>query len=160
MNTGAMNHLMDRLTESHSAIRKLLAESDLDIRVYKDTDWRIRDILGHITTWDREVTKSIRAFAAGTEYSIPDLDEDNFNRDAVLEQKKLPAQQIYLEWEQAREDFKEAIQEISADQFPGDLLYPWGDERGDIPQLVEFMIEHDDEHRAEIEGAIKEAAGN
>ena len=160
MNTGDMNHLMERLTESHSAIRKLLAESDLEFRVYTDTDWRIRDILGHITTWDREVTRSLRAYVAGSEYAIPNLDEDSFNRQAVLEQRNLPTQQIFLDWEQARDDFKKAIQEIPDNQFPGDVLYPWGDERGGVPELVEFMIEHDDEHRGEIEQAIKDAAGH
>lgn len=36
------------------------------------------------------------------------------------------------------------------DLFPGDLLYPWGGERGTIAQLVEFLIDHDAEHRDEI----------
>jgi hypothetical protein len=126
--------------------------------VYRDTDWRIRDILGHITTWDREVTKSLRAFLAGTEYVIPDLDEDEFNQQSVLKQRQLSTQQIQVEWEQARDEFKEAIREIPSDQFPGDLLYPWGDERGSIVQLIEYMIEHDDEHRDEIVRAVQASA--
>jgi hypothetical protein len=152
------NELLERLANSHVAIRKIVAGRDLEIQVYSDPDWRIRDILGHIATWDREVTKSLRAFAAGGEYYIPDLDEDMFNEQAVLEQRKLSAQQISLEWEQAREDFNKALQAIPDHQFPGELLYPWGDERGDIPELVEFMIEHDDEHREEIENAIRQSA--
>ena len=43
------------------------------------------------------------------------------------------------------------------DQFPGDLLYPWGDERGSIAELVEFIVEHDAEHRDEIVKAVQEA---
>ena len=42
-------------------------------------------------------------------------------------------------------------------QFPGDLLFPWGDERGSIAELVEFIVEHDAEHRDEIVEAIKAA---
>jgi hypothetical protein len=158
MNVKDKNDLLERLTETHVAIQETLKGTDLEFRVYTDSDWRIRDILGHITTWDREVTKSLRAFIAGTEYAILDLDEDIFNQQAVLAQRELPAQQIYLEWEQAREDFKAAIQEIPREKFAGELLYPWGDERGDIPQLVEFLIAHDNEHREEIERAIKELA--
>jgi len=57
--------------------------------------------------------------------------------------------------EQAREDLKAALSDIPTDQFPGDLLYPWGDERGSIAQLIEYMIDHDDEHRDEVIKAIK-----
>lgn len=158
MNAGDKNYLLERLTETHTAIREVLAGADLEIRVYTDSDWGIRDILGHIATWDREVTKSLRAFIAGAEYSIRDLDEDLFNQQAVLAQRELSAQQVYIEWKQARKDFMEVIQAIPLDQFPGDLLYPWGDERGSIKELVEFMIEHDEEHRVEIERAIKKSA--
>ena len=162
MNVGDKNNLLERLTETHSEIRVILKGIDLERRVYSDTDWRIRDILGHIATWDREVTKSLRAFLAGTEYVLPDLggDETKFNEQAVLEQRELSTQQIFVEWEQARDDFKEAIREIPPDKFPGDLLYPWGDERGSIAQLVEYMIDHDDEHRDEIVKAIEASVKN
>jgi hypothetical protein len=158
MTVGDKEYLLEKLTEALSATRAILKGVDLEMRVYTDTDWRIRDILGHITTWDREVTKSLRAFLAGTEYVIPDLDEDEFNQQSVLEQRQLSTQQIQMEWEQARDDFKEAIREIPSDQFSGDLLYPWGDERGSIAQLIEYMIEHDDEHRDEIVRAMQASA--
>jgi hypothetical protein len=145
-------HLLEKLTETHSAILSIIEGIDLELRVYTDSDWRIRDILGHIATWDREVTKSLRAFVGGTEYFIPDMngDETDFNEQAVIVQRTLSTQRIVAEWEQAREDFKAALSDIPIDRFPGDLLYPWGDERGSIPQLVEYMIEHDEEHRNEI----------
>ena len=162
MNIGDKNYLLERLTETHSAIQEILKGIDLEMRVYTDSDWRIRDILGHIATWDREVTKSLMAFLAGTEYAIPDLDGDEtkFNQQAVLEQRQLSTQQIYAEWEQARGDFKHALSQIPLDQFPGDLLYPWGNERGNIAKLIEFMIEHDHEHRDEIVKAIMASAEN
>ena len=67
----------------------------------------------------------------------------------------MTAQQVLKDWEQARKDFIEAVQEISLDRFPGDLLYPWGDERGSIVRLVEYMTDHDAEHRDEIVKAIQ-----
>jgi hypothetical protein len=159
MNVGSKDDLLKKLTDSHSATRTLLEGVDLELRVYSDTDWQIRDILGHIATWDREVSKSLRAFNAGTEYSIPDFDDENdFNVQAVLEQRKLETEQIQVECEQARVDFQDAIRDIPSDQFPGVLLYPWGDERGSIPKLVEYMIEHDGEHRDEIVKAMQASA--
>ncbi|TET83532.1 MAG: DinB family protein [Anaerolineales bacterium] len=162
MNDGMKDDLLKKLTDSHSATRAILKGVDPEIRVYTDTDWRIRDIIGHIATWDRQVAKSLRAFLAGTEYAIPDMDGDEteFNQQAVFEQRELSIPKVYEEWEQARDHFKEAIRAIPSDQFPGDLLYPWGDERGSIAQLIEYMIDHDGEHRDEIVKAIKASAEN
>ena len=160
MNIDDKNYLLERLTETHADIRDILVGVDLTIRAYTDADWQLRDILGHIATWDREVTKSLSAFLADTDYLTPDLDDEEteFNQQAVLEQRKLSTQQIVAEWEQARNDFKNALIEIPLNQFPGDLIYPWGDERGSIAQLVKYMIDHTVEHRDEIKKAIQASA--
>ncbi len=158
MSNTEKKHLIDQLTETHLATRATLDDVDLDMLVHKETGWRVRDIVGHIATWDWEIAKSLRAYQAGSEYLTPNLDEEEveFNQNAVLEQQKLTDQQILNEFETACDEFRKAIQEIPDDQFPGDLLYPWGDERGDIATMVEYMIEHSDEHREEIIAAIQE----
>jgi hypothetical protein len=158
MSRDEKKHLSTRLSETHSAIKSTIEGLDLEQRLYSDTDWRIIDILGHIATWDREVSKTLRAFLEGSEYFIPDLGEDeaNFNEEAVNEQRKLSSAQLLSEWEQARIGFKEAISAIPDEKFPGDLLFTWGDERGTIAELVEYMIEHDEEHLEEIEKFLQE----
>jgi len=157
MDSGDKYYLLDRLDESHSAIWSILEEIDLEMRVYSDTDWRIRDILGHLATWDLEVAKTLRAFLIGREYAIPGMagDETEFNEQAVMKQREMSTQQIVEEWNHAREELKAALSDIPADRFPGDLLYPWGDERGSIPLLVKYMVEHDEEHRDEIVKVIQ-----
>jgi len=65
--------------------------------------------------------------------------------------------QILEEWGQARRVFVEAVRDIPSDWFPGDMLFPWGDERGTVPALVEYMLEHDLEHCAEIAAGIQAA---
>ena len=159
MSAEEKKRLIDSLTEAHLALRKMLDEIDLEMPVYGDTGWRVRDILGHVATWDREVAKSLRAYQAGIEYLTPNLDEEEveFNEKAVQEQKKLSSEQLLNEFEQAYEEFRAAIQEMPDDHFPGDLLYPWGDERGDIVTLAEYMIEHAVGHRDEIAKAAQEA---
>ena len=147
--------LLDMLIETHSATRAGLEGIDLEMRVYKDGDWRIRDVLGHVATCDRETAKALRAFKEGSEYIIHDLVEDDFNQKSVLEQRKLTTEDIFTEWEQAHEDLKSAVQEMPLEKFPGDFRYPWGDETGSIPQLINYMIEHDVEHRDEIEKAVQ-----
>ena len=157
MSTQEKKRLIDSLTEAHLALRGALDEVDLEMPVYEDTGWRVRDILGHVATWDLETAKSLRAFQAGEEYLTPNLDEEevDFNERAVLEQQKLSTQEILREFELAYDEFKSAIQNIPDDRFPGDLLYPWGDERGDIATMVDYMIEHAIEHRDEIIKAVQ-----
>lgn len=147
--------LTDMLTKTHSATRAVLEGIDLEMRVYTDGDWRVRDVLGHVATWDRETAKALRTFMEGSEYIIPDLEESDFNQKAVLEQRKLTTEDIFTEWEQAHEDLKSAVEEMPLEKFPGDFRYPWGDEQGSITQLVDYFIEHDAEHRDEIEKAVQ-----
>ncbi len=147
--------LVELLTQTHTTTDALLDGINLELRVYPDSGWRIRDILGHIATWDREVAKSLIAFRNGEEYAIPDHDEDAFNAQDILSQQGLSSEAVYDEWEQSRVVFKEAVLQIPLEFYPGDLLYPWGDERGTIAHLVETMVEHDGEHRDEIATAIQ-----
>lgn len=152
--------LIDRLSETHSIMRATLKEIDLDMQVYEDSGWRIRDIIGHIATWDRQVAKSVRAFSHGSEYAIPDFDEDDFNSENIEGQSKLNSQQVFEEWEAARKEFKAAVQEMPLDLFPGEMLYPWGDERGTVAKLVKEMCDHDEEHHSEIVKALPDSLGS
>ncbi len=147
--------LLELLAQTHSVTRATLEGIDLDLRVYSDAGWRIRDIIGHIATWDRQVAKSLRAYRIGQEYAIAEFNEDTFNQEDVLSQGESTNQEVFDEWEQARDDFKAAVKDLPLEQFPGDLLYPWGDERGTIAHLVEMMAEHDVEHSDEIVKAIQ-----
>jgi hypothetical protein len=149
--------LIELLTESHSGLHEAIEGLDPGRRIYKDSGWQIRDIIGHLATWVRQVTKSFRAFQAGNEYVIThlDIEEHSFNEQAVKEQRTLTAEQVYEQWEQACEEVIDALQDIPKNLFPGDLLFPWGDERGSIAELVEFLIDHDAEHLEEIVLAIQ-----
>jgi hypothetical protein len=144
--------LLDKLDETHQEIRDWLGGVELEAPVYSDSGWRARDIIGHMATWDQEAARSLRAYRAGSEYEIIDLDEEEteYNQRAIDAQRALSNQAILAEWEGAYEELRNAVQDIPIDRFPGDLLYPWGDERGDIATLVEYMIEHLIEHRDEI----------
>jgi len=157
MSVNEKKRLIDSLTEAHLSLRTALYDVDLEMPVYSDDSWRIRDIVGHIATWERVVSKALRAYLAGSEYLVPNPDtyEDEYNEDEVLGQKKLSTQQILNEFGLAHDEFKNALQEIPVERFPGDLLYPWGDDRGDIATMVEEMIEHVYEHRDEILKAVK-----
>lgn len=153
------NQLIELLTQTHLAARETLGGVDLTLRIYTESGWRVRDIVGHLATWDQHTALSLRAYQTGSEYLIPDYieDEAKYNQAVVLEQQKLSDKQILEVWEKSYEGLRAAVQEMPEDRFPGDMLYPWGDERGSIIKLVEYFIEHTEEHREEIVSAVKES---
>ena len=59
MSTNDKQYLLERLTETHAALKNLLDGADLELEVYADTGWRIRDLLGHIATWDWEMVTTL-----------------------------------------------------------------------------------------------------
>ncbi|MFC2063530.1 DinB family protein [Chloroflexota bacterium] len=152
MSVEEKQRLIESLTELHNSILAALEGIEMEMYVYEDSGWRVRDIIGHISTWDQEIANSLQAYKAGNEYLTPDLDEEEieFNENEVLKQQKLSVQQILEEFETAYSNFYKAIEDIPDEFFPGDLLYPWGNESGDIRKLVGYMIEHGIEHRDEI----------
>jgi hypothetical protein len=155
MTTEEKQRLIDLLTDTYDKLRTSVEGVDPEMQVNPETDWRVRDIVGHLATWDRESSKSIRAFMEGDEYFIPEFEEDGFNDLEVKEQRKLSVQGVFALWEGARQEFIAVVKDMPADRFNSDFLYPWGDERGNISTIVEYMTGHDVEHRTEIDKALQ-----
>lgn len=161
MNIEHKEKILKRLSNSHTELEQSLIGLDLELLIHLDTGWRIRDILGHIATWDRVLIHAIETFLEGSEYVIPGMigDETDFNVQKVIEQKNLSTPEILKEWNQSRIDFIAAIQQIPPDKFFDELAFPWGDERGSVSLMIEYMIEHNGEHQEEILKALQETTG-
>ncbi len=161
MNIEHKENILKRLSDSHTELEQTLEGLDLELVIHPDTGWSIRDILGHIATWDRVLIHTIQTFLEGSEYVIPGMvgDETDYNAQKVEEQRKLSSSVLLKEWNQAREDFRTIVQQIPTDKFFDELAFPWGDERGSLPLMIEYMIEHNGEHQAEILQAIHKTAG-
>ena len=145
-------NLLEKLDKHRLALNAELKEIDLQKIVYENSGWRVRDVIGHIATWNLETARSLNAYQAGSEYSIPDLQEteEDYNERAVVAQKRFSDSQVLIEWEHSLDELSRAIQEIPSDNFSGTLLFPWGDEYGSITLLVEYMIGHAIEHLGDI----------
>jgi len=139
-----------KLAQSYADIQALLDQVDLELVVYENPVWQVRDVIWHLSVWDRQVTQSIEAFQSGGQYAIPDFDEINFNKVSIEESRQLTGEQVEEESRQARRRFIAAVERFSEGQLESDFLYPWGDESGNVIQLVDYMVEHDEEHRQEI----------
>jgi hypothetical protein len=161
MNIEHKSNILKRLSDSHTELVEAVKGLDLDTIIHDDTDWRIRDILGHIATWDRVLVHAIQSYLDGSEYVIPGMvgDETDYNAEKVVEQRNLSVSEMLLEWNQAREDFFDIVGKIPAEKFFDELAFPWGDEMGSLTLMIEYMIEHNGEHQEEIMQAIKGTPG-
>jgi hypothetical protein len=159
VNTDVKTSLLTRLRETHRATREIVDGVDLEICVFSDADWRIRDVLGHIATWDGILAKALNAYIDDSQFVVIhdwDKEEVEFNDRAVLEQRKLSADALIDEWEQAHKGFRDALSAMPLEKLSGDYVYPWADEQGDIVALVEIMIDHNAGHFEDIAKAIEE----
>jgi hypothetical protein len=150
MTTSQKSHLIGLLAQSYSATQALVDEIELDFVVYENPVWQVRDVIWHLAVWDQQVAKSILAFKDGGQYAIPKFDEDRFNNAAFQDGRQLSPEQLLKESAQARSEFEQAVKMFPDDHFRTEFLYPWGDESGDVTQVVKDMLEHDEEHRTEI----------
>ncbi|MBK5109055.1 MAG: maleylpyruvate isomerase N-terminal domain-containing protein [Anaerolineales bacterium] len=150
MSSTNIPHLVNQLTQSFAATQAMINKLDLNLVVYADPEWRVRDVTWHLAVWDRQSAKSIQAFVDGSDYAIPNFEEHKFNTSAQLEGRSLTPEQLRRQCQQAREEFKNAVAQVPAGKENTEFMYPWGDESGDVAQLVSYMVEHDEEHRQEI----------
>ena len=59
MTDAVQETLVKSLLTSHSNTQNTIKGIDLEIIVYEDPPWQLRDVLWHIAVWDRQVTKSL-----------------------------------------------------------------------------------------------------
>lgn len=148
-----VSRLSDLLAESYASTISIVESIGYDMPIYDEPLWRARDVIWHLAVWDRQVTRSIEAFLADGQYSIPDFDEHAFNDASLEEGRQLSLDQLLEGAAKARKNFQEAVERFSPHQLQAEFLYPWGDETGDIDKIVHYMVDHDEEHRQELTGA-------
>ena len=62
------NYLLDMLDKTHSELRAKIKGVNLEIPVYEEGEWQIRDVIGHIAIWDREVVSEL--YSTSGEYDL------------------------------------------------------------------------------------------
>ena len=148
--------ILKRLADTHRDLEEAIDGMDLELVIHPETKWEIRDILGHIATWDRVLIEAINSYLSGSVFIIPDMvgDETDYNETQVVAQRKIATSDLHAEWIQAREDFIETVGIIPPGKFSDQLDFPWGDERGSLELMIEYMVEHNGEHQEEILKAL------
>jgi len=157
---------LQRLTEAHD--RTLKAIEGLDPNECVMGDWTVKDILGHMVSWNEEFRLNIELILQG---KYPGYDhqisgEDNFaswNQDQINQKRSWTFERICEDFEL---DYQQAIQlilRLSPEQFRMTGLAAWNpaalegsselgeDDLDSVNSLLTFHWRHMNQHAREIE---------
>ena len=161
--------MADDMTGNADERRRLLGELDLErnqlmrnietCRI-RDIDrpfiggWSLKDIVGHIASWEAEVVSSLRDLREGTRPALLDFDDaalDRWNADHVERKRDLNFWSVLEQLKGGRQRLTEEIAGLSDDAF--------GDERANEPSLIHSIVDHDREHWHAIAAILAGMAG-
>lgn len=149
------NERLIRLLESsrHEALA-LLREVDDYTVVYSESGWRVKELLGHVAAWEREILAALQAFHEGETYSLgDDYFLEAYNQQHAEQRRSYDPAQIRMDWAMVRRDLQFAVQEIAPERMAHRLRFPWGVE-GTVSELIEQALEHEADHLADIRAAL------
>jgi len=147
--------LIEVLDATRQEMLAVLQGVSSDLVVHPKTNWRMRDILAHLTAWEQEAVTSLVAYQNGETYVITGFsNDDEYNWQAYLKWFDIPFEQLYAEWTAVRERLKTALSATTPEKFPGDMVHPWWSP-GTVIDLILSMESHEREHMEEIRRAVQ-----
>jgi uncharacterized damage-inducible protein DinB len=142
-----------RLAESrralHQAIESLSEKEMTQVQV--EGVWTIKDVLGHITSWEETCLEPLRRFADGGPYDVQVLkDYLAWNDVEAARKRDIPLDVILDELGSVRQGIVEATSRLSAKQWGQKVPFAWGGE-GTIADTLTGLHIHEMEHVRHIQ---------
>ncbi len=116
--------------------------------------WNLRDIVGHVTSWEAEVVQAFRDLREGRRPAILDIQEarvDDWNREAAARKRDLPFFTALDELNATRQLLLGLLESVSDDELAAE---------GSVhARLLHSTLAHDRDHWHELAAKIAGAAG-
>ena len=103
--------------------------------------WSPKEVLAHISGWNKEIIRQFSLFQDGLEKAI-EHDIDEFNKNSVKERRHLSWAEIIAELQQTHKQFYQKAQSISSQELSKNEEYK---------NWVEVQIEHYKHHKKQLE---------
>lgn len=153
MMTKEKNDLINQLDEIRAKTLPVFCQLEGSLMIYPEGGWRLMDVINHLAVWEEEVVATLQDYREGKERPAIDASqrtvEDEFNHRHFEARRQWSEQEVYASWEKARNRLKEALNQLSPEQFTAELLFPWG-ERGTMGRMIRGLIWHEQEHYKEV----------
>ncbi len=153
--------LLDKLRTEHAAFEAVLASlTEAQMTTPGVTEiWSIKDVLAHVTAWERYVLDRLQAALYGTEptflvQAVTDEETDRVNAQFYEESRLLPLSAVLAAFRATHRQMIETIQALSDDALTTPRRFPWLSE----PTLWDAarIDPHTEEHRLAIQAWLKQ----
>lgn len=128
----------------HQAIEGLSEQEMTQAQV--EGVWTIKDLIGHITSWDAAVLQPLRRYADGRPFETAVLEDYlTWNDEQAALKQDVPLDAILEEATAVREALVATANQLSAEQWEQELTFPWGS-TGTLSKGLGGLAWHEKEH--------------
>ena len=137
-----------RLAESrralHQAIEGLNEEEMTRIQV--EGVWTIKDVLGHLASWEETCLEPFRRYADGGPFEVQVIEDYlAWNDEQAARKRNFPLDVILNELATIRQGLAEAASRLPGRQWEQRVPFSWGGE-GTIAEVLDVFYRHELEH--------------
>jgi len=138
-----------------TSIRMELLLSQLSVEQFNQPGavgvWSVKDVLVHIAFWERYTVNMLQAIARG---KTPDLLADDSternNASVVAQYYQRPLAAVISDWQEAREDLLEALEDLDDEDLNDPDRFPWSAGRTLLDRIAGNSFDHEQEHIEQI----------
>jgi len=142
-----------RLAESRLALLQAiegLSEEEMT-QVQVEEVWTIKDVLGHITSWEETCLEPLQRFADGGPYDVQVIENYlAWNDVEAARKREVPLDTILDELADIRQGLVEAVSRLSAGHWEQRVPFAWGGQ-GKIADTLTGLHVHEMEHVSHIQ---------
>ena len=122
--------------------------------------WSVKDVLAHLAFWNRYAMNVLHSIARGETPELGADDETERNNASVVAQYyQRPLAAVIADWQQAREDLLDAIEDLDDEALNNPNYFPWSAGRSLLDRIGGNSFEHEQEHIEQIRAWMNEHKG-
>jgi uncharacterized damage-inducible protein DinB len=155
-------HTLDRLAETRQALHRVIQGLGVEemTQVQVEGVWTVKDVLGHITSWEETCLEPLRRYAGGGPFQVDVIkDYVAWNDQQAARKRDIPLDVILDELKKVRQGLVDAARQLSAERWEQRVPFSWGGE-GTIADVLDVFVRHELEHVHTIqqwrEGVVRE----
>jgi uncharacterized damage-inducible protein DinB len=154
-------HTLARLAETRQALHRAIQGLGVGemIQVQVEGVWTIKDVLGHITSWEETCLEPFRRYASGGPFQVDVIkDYVAWNDQQAARKRDVPLDVILDELAAVRRGLVDAARQLPPERWEHRVPFSWGGE-GTIADVLDVFIQHELEHVCAIqrwrEGSVR-----
>lgn len=140
-----LNHSRKRMLSAIEGLNEVQASSIAVVG-----EWTVKDLLGHITSWDTTLLHPLRLFHAGSDFTIEPIDDyHTWNDKQAAYRSKQTYSKTFQEFEDIRSALIRRYKKLPESILSQLFTAPWGD-ICTISKMLAGLAWHETEHAKEI----------